>query len=299
MIMPNGTVLPYGLLEAQGAEHAMAAFNRSYRNTGIKAGLVSNSYAANDSRNVSGLCTEYDIIVMEQNEDKGSTPITYKNCMSSQGFGSIADYFEYTLRPKTFQTNKGFPTFSNQDGAIALIQCLDNVGEKALVIGNLIHPNRPTNITSTAPQLFWEYNGIGITINIDGSFSLTFQGATNSKGVPTDATQGNTVFQIKPDGSFEFKHSTVDISANRSGILNITTKSDTNITAGGNTNVTTSGNTNLTTTGKTVVLSKEIDLNIKTPVSGNGLITSNSSGGVVDYITGVPLIPSTTTFGDV
>ncbi len=232
-ILPNGTVLPHGLLGMQGYTTSVAAFNQSYRNTGLKAGFVVASYAADDPNNKSQLCTEYDVQTIEQFENKGSTAILYKNCLSTQGFGSIADFLEFTLRPKTFQTNKGFPTFSDQDGAIVLIRCLDNCGDKAIVVGNLIHPDRPTDITSTEPQLVGEYNGVGIAINNDGSCSLTFKGATNSKGEPTDSSQGTTTFQIQTDGSYQFQNAGVTITGSKSGTLNITTTADVNITAQG------------------------------------------------------------------
>jgi hypothetical protein len=235
--MGNGTVLPSGLLGSNGPEAAISGFNRSYRNTSLKAGIVITSYPANDPLNITKICTEYDVLVMEQFENKGSTPILYRHCLSSQGLGSLADYFELTLRPKTFQTNKGFPTFGDQDGAIVMILCLDGVGEKAIVVGNLIHPDRPTNVTSTDPQLFGEYNGVNVQVSPDGSCTLTFKGATDSKGVPIDSSQGPTVFQIKTDGSFEFMHSTIDILADKSGALSITTKTDCTITAQGTTTV--------------------------------------------------------------
>lgn len=271
-ILPNGTVLPSGLLGQQGTESSIAAFNRSYRNTGIKAGIVVKSYAANDPDNQNGLCTEYDVITIEQFENKGSTSILYRNCLSTQGFGSLADFLEFTLRPKTFQTNKGSPTFGNQDGAIVLIQCLDNVGDKAVVTGGLIHPDRNTNITSTAPQLSGEYNGVNIEIANDGSCSLTFKGATDSKGAPIDSSQGNTIFQIKADGSFEFNHSTVTIEADRSGVLTINAKSDSNITVGGNTKITTTGTADIIAQGTTTVDGSTIKLGknaVESVVKGN------------------------------
>lgn len=298
-ILPNGTVLPSGLLGQQGIESSIAAFNRSYRNTGLKAGIVSKSYAYNDPNNQSGLCTEYDVITIEQFENKGSTSILYRNCIYTQGFGGLADFLEFNLRPKTFQTNKGSPTFANQDGAIVVIQCLDGVGDKAAVVGCLIHPDRTTNITSTAPQLSGEYNGVNIEIANDGSCSLTFKGATNSQGVPTNSSQGNTVFQIKADGSFEFNHSTITINADRSGILTINTKSDTDITVSGNVNMNVAGNTNLTTTGKTIVTSKEIDLNGNSEDLSRGVTSAASHMQVIDLITGFPCEPSPTVFIDI
>lgn len=297
-ILPNGTVLPSGLLGLQGHETNIVAFNHSYRNTGIKAGLVTNSYAASDPNNKNGLCTEYDVLVMEQFENKGTTSLLYRNCMSSQGFGSVADFLEYTLRPKTTQSGTGFPTFNDQDGAIVLIQCLDNVGDKAIVIGSLINPKRTTTISGIAPQLSGEYNGVNVQIQNDGSCSLTFKGATDNTGASI-SSPGNTELQIEADGSFQFNHSTITIRADKSGVLTINAKSDANITVGGNSNVNVSGDTNLTTTGKTIIKSKEIDLNIDSPQPFNGITTSQSHENVIDLITGVECRPSMTVFGDV
>jgi hypothetical protein len=295
-ILPNGTVLPHGLLSAQSHESNIAGFNRSYKNTGLKAGFIVRSYVANDPSNVTKLCTEYDVQTIEQFENKGSTSILYRNCLSCQGFGSIADFLEFTLRSQTFQSPNA-PTFNGQDGAIVLIQCLDNIGSKAIVVGNLIHPDRPTNITSTAPQLSGEYNGVNVEIANDGSCSLTFKGATDSNGNPT-TSNGNTTFQIKPDGSFQFNHSTVNIQADKSGVLTINANSDANITVGGNVNATVSGDSNITTTGKTIIKSKEIDLNIASPTPELGVTSSAGHMQVIDFITGIPCEPSLTVFID-
>jgi len=232
MKLSTGAVLPHGLLNTQGRESSIAAFNKSYKNTGIKAGFVVKSYAANDPASIYKLCTEYDIQTVEQDENKGSTTILYKHCLSSQSFGSIADFVEFTQRSQTYQSVNA-PSFNGQDGAIVLIQCLDNIGSKAIVIGSLIHPDRPTTITSTAPQFSGEYNGVAVAINNDGSCSLTFNGATNSQGVPTNPSQGTTTLQIQTDGSFQFSHSSITIQAERSGTLNITTTGPTNIIAQG------------------------------------------------------------------
>ena len=98
-VLPNGTVLPHGLLNVQNKAAYVAAFNRSYKNTGIKAGFVIASYAPDDDGNKSKLCTEYDVETIEQFENKGTTTILYRNCLSTQSFGGIADYVEYTVRP--------------------------------------------------------------------------------------------------------------------------------------------------------------------------------------------------------
>ena len=292
-ILPNGTVLPFGLINGNGGlEAAIAGFNRSYRNTGLKAGFVVKSYAADDVSNQSQLCTEYDVQTIEQFENKGTTSILYRNCLSYQGFGSIADFLEFTLRSQTYD-GKNAPVFAGQDGAIVLIQCLDNIGSKAIVVGTLIHPDRPTTITGTAPQLSGEYNGVNVQIANDGSCTLTFKGATDSKGVPKDSSL-NTTFQIKTDGSFEFMHPKVDILADAGGALTITANGDASITCD-NANITASGDTNLKTTGTTTITSETIVLNKQM----TGITTAQSHQQVIDFITGIPVMPSLTVFGDV
>ena len=201
IMLSNGTVLPFGLLGVHDEEDAVAAFNRSYKNTGIKAGFIVASYDVSDPKNQSKLCTEYDVRTIEQFENQGTTAILYRNCLSSQSFGSIADYLEFTLRSQTYES-KNAPSFSGQDGAIVLIQCLDNIGVKAIVVGYLAHPDRQTNITTTDPQLYGEYNGIQVQILTDGSTSLIFNGATDSDGEPLDSSQKPTTIQIQKDGTF-------------------------------------------------------------------------------------------------
>lgn len=233
-ILENGTVLPSGLLGRQGMEGSIAAFNRSYRDTRLKAGIIVKSYAADDDANQNGLCTEYDVVTFEQFENKGSTSTLYRNCLSTQGFGGVADFLEFTLRPKTIQTNKGSPTFGDQDGAVVLIECLDGIGDKAVVTGCLIHPDRDTTITSTDPQLAGEYNGVNVEIENDGSCSLTFKGSTDSLGIPTDPSQGGTKIQITSDGSYE--------------VSNLTTSFEMAKTSGDITTKTSIGDINTTTT---------------------------------------------------
>ena len=251
MILPNGTVIPHGLLKPQLDSH-LAAFNQSFKNFGMKAGYIIKAYAVNDPDNKYGLCTEYDVQVIEQDENKGTTAILYRHCPCFQGFGSVADFFEFNLRPQTYQT-KDIPAFDGQDGSIVLLKCVDGIGSKGVVVGSAMHPDRTTNLTSIEPQLFWKYNGIAANINTDGSFSLSFNGATDNQGTPTNPSQGVTTLQIQTDGSFQFSHSTITIQANRSGVLNITTSSDANITVGGNTSITTSGTANIIAQGVTTV----------------------------------------------
>lgn len=289
-VLDNGTVLPSGLLSQQGTAESIAAFNRSYRDTRLKAGIVTKTYDVNDPANQNGLCTEYDVVTIEQFENKGSTSLLYRNCISTQGFGSIADFLEFNLRAKTQQLTPGSPTFGNQDGAIVLIQCLDGIGNKAVVVGNLIHPDRPTTIQTTDPQLAGAYNGINVAISPDGSFMISFKGATNNQGAPTNPNL-STVWTIGPDGSFQFMHPAITLNADASGVLTANAKSDINLIAGGDLNATvqgdaniqTQGDTKVTASGKATIQASAIEFN-----GSAGEVLTNKTDPVIDTIFGEP-----------
>jgi hypothetical protein len=225
--LESGGVLPSGLLSGNDDIEKIGAFNKTYKNYPLRLGVITDIYEATDPLNFSKLATEYNVSVFEQNEDRGSTVIKYKNCLYTDSLGSIADFVDLNLRSLTQNKNiDNIINTKNQNGATVILLCLDAVSEKAIIMGGLPHPDRPTTLLNTNPYLQAEYNGVNVVINNDGSTALTFKGATDSYGVPTDPSQGNTVFQIKTDGSFEFKHSTIDILADKSGKLTITAKGD-------------------------------------------------------------------------
>ena len=89
----NGTVLQNGLL-THNSEDFQKGFNRTYQNTALRVGMVAQIYPVSDPKNISKLTTEYDVTVIQQDTNQGIASVTYKNCMSSEGFGSIADFFE-------------------------------------------------------------------------------------------------------------------------------------------------------------------------------------------------------------
>jgi hypothetical protein len=283
--LSNGTVLPHGLLGVNVGDSVMA-FNRAYKNSPLRMGIVTTIYPYNDSKNYTKLTTEYDVTVLEQNENSSCTNIVYRNCVSADGMGSVADFFEKNLRQQTQNNNTGGEiNTSGQNGAIVILLCLDAYTQKAVIIGGLTHPDRQTKLVSSAPQLYGEYNGVAVQINPDGSTSLVFNGATDNNGKLITPGQGPTTVAIATDGTFSVQHSGVTIQAVKNGTLNITAN----------------GNINITTPDKVVVKAAEIDLNRPNGDSdpGKGVTDANSHMGVLDLITGVPVEPSETVFIDV
>jgi hypothetical protein len=272
--LKNGAVLPTGLM---GIDHSsrMDAFRKTYQNCTLKVGLVKACYDITNVNNLSKTTPEYDVLVSEQNEDKGSTMLVYKNCIVAQSFGSKADFFEAHLRPFTKKTTKGFLTFSGQNGAIVLLLCLNGTGDIGIIVGSLSHPDRPTTLTDAGPHAEGEYNGVNIVVNKDGSCTFTFKGATDSDGNPLDSSQGNTVAKIETDGSFQVNHSAATFRLDKSGVATLTTSSDVNINA--------SGACNITSSGKTVVQASEVDLN-----GSSGQVLTNVTDPIVDTIFGTP-----------
>jgi phage gp45-like len=258
--LENGTVMPHGLLSCSPSDFSRG-FHKSYSNTALRFGVIKNIYAVNDPNNISKLTTEYDVDVLEQDADRGIAPVTYKNCLTVDSLGSIADYFEKNFRVQTETDNQALPLTKGQNGATVLVLCLDATTGKGVIVGGINHPDRPTNLTTTEPQLYGEYNGVAVVVNPDGSTSLTFKGQTDSYGVPTDASQGNTVVEIERDGTFQVANSEVTIRMDKtSKELTLSSTGNWTVNIQGNTNITTQGDANIIAQGNTVVDGASIKL---------------------------------------
>lgn len=257
--MDNGAVLPNGLL-AVADSGMMAGFNKTYRNSALRVGVVVASYPTKDEKNRSKLTTEYDVLVVEQYEDKGATTILYRNCMSSEGLGSIADFFEKALRPKKKKTTKGDSVnLKGQDGSIVLLLCLDSMSDKGIIISALTHPDRKTTLIDEGPRLEGEYNGLNIKVEKDGSAVLTFRGATDNQGKVIDKEQGDTIVGIEKDGSFQIKHKTILFRLDKKGIATLESKDNLIINCK-DAIVASTGEVNVTASGNATIEAKEIKL---------------------------------------
>lgn len=287
----DGTVLPSFLLSHHD-KGMMDGFNKTYRNTSLKVGVVMNTYPVGKDGNRTGLSTEYDVVCIEQNEDRGATTILYKNCISMAALGGIADFLDKTIRARKSKSYTGDAVRLNQqDGSIVLILCLDGSADKAVVLGGFPHPDRKSTLVNDQPRLEGEYNGANVKVENDGSTTFTFRGATDSKGVPTDPSQGPTVAKVEKDGSFQISHKTVTFRLDKGGTVTVKTTGDVNVDAGGKANVKSGGDTvvnaggacNITAGGKAVITASEVDIN-----GSGGKVLTTVTDPVVDTIFGAP-----------
>lgn len=245
--LDNGTVLPHGLLGIDNNAH-LAAFNKIYNNTAMRVGVVVATYPVNDTRNYSKLTTEYDVLVFEQNENVSCTVVKYKNCLSADGLGSMADFFEKSFRTQKKKDNQKVSDTKGQDGAIVLVLCIDGVAEKGVIIGALTHPDRKTTLVDEGPRLEGEYNGVNVKVETDGSTTLTFKGATDNSGNLLDDKQGPTTLKIEKDGSYQVDHKTITQRLDKNGKASLTADDDISNTTKKNFNVTATEGVGITAT---------------------------------------------------
>lgn len=276
--LPNGAILPSGLLDA--SPELMAGFKKTYQNSSLRIGVIRESYGAKNSKNISKLVTEYDVMVFEQNEDKGATVITYKNCMASQSFGSLADYFEANLRKIKKKTSKGeTPNISGHNGAVVLLLCLDSMSEKGLIIGSWAHPDRKSKLIDDSPYLEGEYNGVNIKVDTDGSTQLIFKGATDNDGKLIDSSQGPTTIRIEKDGSFQVDHKTITLRLDKNGVVSLTSDGSINIDTKKDITINATGNATLNCKDVTVTSSGNATIKAKEAIleaSGTAIVEAKT-----------------------
>lgn len=255
----SGGVLPSGLLG--GGQSGMEGFNKTYKNTALKVGVVTACYPATHEKNRTKLTSEYDVVAIEQHENSGATATTYYNCLSASSLGSIADYFDVTIRSRKKKKYKGdAPRLNEQNGSVVLLLCLDASGEKAMIIGSFPHPDRKTTLKSDKAYLEGQYNGVNVKVENDGSTSLVFQGAMDEDGKILDVSQGPTTIKIEKDGSFQVDHKTIKHRLEKSGKASLTADDDISNTTKKNFNVTATENITTKSTKNTSMDMKEFML---------------------------------------
>lgn len=259
MRLRSGAVLPSGLMDIDDAS-TMGTFDKNFRNFSLKQGAVIARHDITSTQNLSKIYVEYDVAVTEQDSFRGTTITTYKNVYAMQGFGSVADFFEYTYRPKT-KSKKGSVGLANgdQDGSQVLVLCLDGVGEKAIIVGALQQAQRTSKIKPNEKGLYGAFNGINFQINNDGSASLTFKGATDNSGKVINEKILPTTIAIAGDGAVTVSNGNFSIGLTASGAFNIAMKDAVKVSAEKDISVSTKQNLSVTAEQK-MTLSTKSDL---------------------------------------
>jgi hypothetical protein len=195
------SVIPSSLLDVQD-EDTSGLYKHAFMNFSLKSGVVLKCYETTDSQNLNKLVPEYDVCVIEQDENRGVTSVIYHNCVMKELFGGIGDFFEYKLRLPMNDNFKSNLNSIDQTGSIVLLLCLDGVDEKGLILGCLSHPRRKSTLTKENGQhLEGEFNGVNCQINSSGEFTITYKSKTDENGIYADSTNGGTFLKFEKDGS--------------------------------------------------------------------------------------------------
>jgi hypothetical protein len=222
-------VLPSSLLE-QRVDSEVDFTRKVNRNMYLKLGTIVDVIDTDAPKNQSEFMVEYDVMVIEDD----NTSI-YKNCISIDSFGGVADFLRYKRRAhKDPKKVKDSGSFKKQNGSMVLLLCLEANGEIAIILGGLPHSDKGKILDpALGHHLEGEFNGINWQIDKDGQFVVTFKSATEADGKVINADAGGAYYKMEKDGSIEVSDGnkekiridktdkTIDIEA-ESDISNIT-----------------------------------------------------------------------------
>jgi len=179
--------------------------NQVFKNTSFRMGVVLEIIDVESEDNISKLGNEYNVMTVEQSGQNGQSTTIYKNCITMDGFGGVADFFQKTLRPtENPKETQRQGSLKNEVGSIVGILCLDSHSEKAVIIGSFGNPSKQVLLDKEkGHHLEGEFNGINYKIDKEGALTVTFKSPTNADGTVVDEAIGGSNVRIEKDGSFE------------------------------------------------------------------------------------------------
>jgi hypothetical protein len=285
--------LPSGLLAQHGSKQN-GTYNHEFGNFGIKTGVIIKTHEIDSKENLLGVGPEYDVVIHEQDGNRGTSSVIYKNCQFLENFGGISDFLDVKRREPTNTDYKVEQDIEKFDGAMVLMACIDGVSNKGIIIGAITNPNRKSTLTKEAgAHMEQQFNGLNWQVNKDGAYTVTFNSAMDNKGKKADEEAAGTSWKIEKDGSTEFSdgnkesirldktEKTITVNAEKDISItsekenfSVTAKKSVNITAGkdliamaeGKAAFTISKTLDIETKGATSVKTKQLSVESKTMI---------------------------------
>ncbi len=201
-VYDDGTVIPHFLSTKQ--TNSSSGWFDSLRDTTIHPGEIIAAYPPTSKNNVSKKFFEYDVIVYRQDGNGSSSPMTYRNCLIKDMFGSPADFCRFTPRIIKVERSGKRASYNSR----VMVECLNGDISTATIVGFLKHEllyGEKGKEKELGHNLEFMFNGINIEINKDGDFRFIRKSATDEKGEPKDKSDAdqNGGFQLiidKPGG---------------------------------------------------------------------------------------------------
>lgn len=195
------------LLESRSEERTDFA-SQLFGNASFRIGIILEAIDVEDEKNISKLGPEYNVMTIEQDKQNGQGTSIYKNCITMDGFGGVADFFQFTRRTaKKPKETKKKGTLKDEVGSIVGILCLDGNSEKAVIMGSFGNPSKLRTLEKDKEHnMEGEFNGINWKVDKDGALTITFRSNTDDEGLPQNIEAGGTALKMEKDGSFEINN---------------------------------------------------------------------------------------------
>jgi hypothetical protein len=182
MRLDSGEIIPHYMDARDTSQiHSAPGF---FDEVALLVGEVTRIIYSSDPDNTTG-DTEYIVTVWRRQSDGPLERLAF-HCSQSDTFGSIADWFRFSLRPSTLTNNNE----ALGNGATVLVACINGDRSNAYIIGAIPHPHRPKVDPESGRYSRSRFNGVEMKVNDDGSFELLVPGATDTDGNP-DKRDGN------------------------------------------------------------------------------------------------------------
>jgi len=267
--------LPSSLL-SQHSNKQNGTFKHEFGNFGLKTGVIIKTHELDSEDNLLKIGPEYDVVIHEQDGNRGITSVTYKNCQFLEALGGIADFFDVKRREPTNTDYKVDQDIEKFDGAMVLMACIDGVSNKGIILGAITNPNRKSTLTKDAgSHMEGQFNGLNWQVDKNGALTITFNSAMDNKGKQADEKAAGANWKIEKDGSIEFSDGATEnirldktkktLDANAEDNVSITSaKKSVNVTAGESVNVTAKKDLIAMAEGKAAfTISKTLDIEAK------------------------------------
>lgn len=199
MKQPDGSVIPSIFQTADTDKLSKENLNNGQ--FALKIGNIEEIIYPDDKRNIRKNKIEYTVQVKERQGNRGFVVTRYRNVVTSDLFGGIADSIEFTHRPSTSQTEQD-PIF--RDGSSVILLCLHGDTSQAFIVGGMRHNSQKKKISKKERGHFFEFefNGVNFEINKDGEMAITYKGKTDIDGTQQAKSTSPTVININKDGDF-------------------------------------------------------------------------------------------------
>lgn len=165
------------------------------RNVMLRVGTVVAIYYPDDSRNSSKVEIEYDVLVLQQQQNS-VTFLTYRNCRVNNPFGMSNNNLTYTLQPGQ-QSKSGV-----KNGSQVSILCINGSPDsrQALIIGGVQHEGQASSTSADGQFYNFNFNGINQNINKDGELSFVFNSVIDADGKQANEEAAGTTIKFDKEG---------------------------------------------------------------------------------------------------